>query len=379
MPVMADQSKTHTRIVWLDYAKAIGIFFVVWGHIGGAIPYSTEIADVIYRYIFAFHMPLFFMLSGIVFGYQLPEKKKFDFRTEIQKQARKLLLPYAFWCTIYMLMDCIGSAIHGRSILSAFKNGVFDMLTGWKAPMWFLYTLFIIEMTFLQVWKLFKSKGAETSIVAWGGVLLVTAVLTVVSDGVYKHYQCDSLAVLYRYPVQMLFRSFPALFSLIAGYVGVLAASRWRTDRFDTKYRGVLTFLCAGLFFILEFTIEGIIDIRAFRFDVSTAIAMPIALLGSGTVIFAAQMLPQNLTFLQKIGRESLHIMIFHHIIIFYLNPMKIEPTIAMLWTIPAAIPYTGFVASLINLLLSYVCAVYFFEPLCRWAKARFDAITIKL
>lgn len=130
-------------------------------------------------------------------------------------------------------------------------------------------------------------------------------------------------------------------------------------------------FLCAGLFLILEFTIGGITDIRVFCFDVSAVIALLIALLGSSAVIFAAQLLPQNLTFLQKIGRESLHVMVLHH------SQMKIGPTIVMLWTIliPATVPYAGFTAAIINLSLSYVCAVYLFEPLCRWAKARFDAI----
>ena len=169
MPVTADQSKTNTRIVWLDYAKAIGIFFVVWGHMCYAVSYYAEIGNAICRYIYAFHMPLFFMLSGIAFGYQLPEKRDFDFRTEIQKRVRKLLLPYAFWCVVYTLIACTDSAIYGRGILSAFKNGVFDTLTGMKAPMWFLYTLFIIETVFLLIWKLFKSKGAEMSIFSGGG------------------------------------------------------------------------------------------------------------------------------------------------------------------------------------------------------------------
>lgn len=166
MPIAADQNKTHTRIVWLDHAKAIGIFFVVWGHMCRSVPYSTAIADAISRYIYAFHMPLFFMLSGIVFGYQLPQKRKFSFGPEIQRRIRKLLYPYAFWCVIYTLIDCTDSAFYGRSILSAFKNGVFDTLTGMKGPMWFLYTLFIIEIVFLLIWKLFKDKGAETSIAA---------------------------------------------------------------------------------------------------------------------------------------------------------------------------------------------------------------------
>ena len=44
------------RIEWVDLSKFVGIFAMVWGHSG-----VNENMDII---IHAFHMPLFFFLSG---------------------------------------------------------------------------------------------------------------------------------------------------------------------------------------------------------------------------------------------------------------------------------------------------------------------------
>lgn len=48
--------QTEKRIDWIDYAKAIGIFLVVVGH--------TYAGNALTNWIYSFHMPLFFFLSG---------------------------------------------------------------------------------------------------------------------------------------------------------------------------------------------------------------------------------------------------------------------------------------------------------------------------
>lgn len=45
------------RIQWIDYGKAIGIFLVVVGHTYGG--------NFLVNWIYSFHMPMFFLLSGM--------------------------------------------------------------------------------------------------------------------------------------------------------------------------------------------------------------------------------------------------------------------------------------------------------------------------
>lgn len=50
---------TEKRIEYIDIAKALGIMLVIAGHV-------TSSTTVIKKEIYAFHMPLFFMLSGML-------------------------------------------------------------------------------------------------------------------------------------------------------------------------------------------------------------------------------------------------------------------------------------------------------------------------
>lgn len=78
---------SHTnRINAIDVAKGIGILCIVLGHI---VPNSY-----VARWLYAFHVPLFFLLSG--FTYSLKEDKKAFYLNK----AKRLLLPYLIFAVI---------------------------------------------------------------------------------------------------------------------------------------------------------------------------------------------------------------------------------------------------------------------------------------
>ncbi len=68
--------QTNGRIEEVDIMRGIGIILVVIGHMG--------INSAIFRFIYAFHMPLFFFISGITYK----EKRIVD-------NLNTLILPYA--------------------------------------------------------------------------------------------------------------------------------------------------------------------------------------------------------------------------------------------------------------------------------------------
>lgn len=69
------------RYTDLDFAKGIGIILVVWGHANG--PFS--------QYIYQFHMPLFFFISGMLFCNSQID----SFFGYAQRKLKALLVP--FW------------------------------------------------------------------------------------------------------------------------------------------------------------------------------------------------------------------------------------------------------------------------------------------
>ena len=76
------------RIVWIDWAKAFGIFLVVFGHIKVSI--LTEI-------IYYFHMPFFFILSGILY-------KDRPFKEELRRTTKYLIVPYLIYSTFLTII-----------------------------------------------------------------------------------------------------------------------------------------------------------------------------------------------------------------------------------------------------------------------------------
>lgn len=70
------------RLNWIDWAKAIAITFVVFGHI------PEERGSFFLNYIVTFHMPLFFFISGY-----LTKKEYFNIKN-IKKYTHTLIIPY---------------------------------------------------------------------------------------------------------------------------------------------------------------------------------------------------------------------------------------------------------------------------------------------
>ena len=67
------------RIKWVDVAKGWGIILVIYGHVAN---------DYLFFWLYSFHVPLFFFLSGYFFN---PQKKPKEF---YKSKAKGLLLPY---------------------------------------------------------------------------------------------------------------------------------------------------------------------------------------------------------------------------------------------------------------------------------------------
>ena len=56
---MNNEAITNNRLTYMDVAKGFGILCVIAGHMGN---------ETINRFVFSFHMPLFFILSCFCFS-----------------------------------------------------------------------------------------------------------------------------------------------------------------------------------------------------------------------------------------------------------------------------------------------------------------------
>src|SRR6266511_3040172 len=96
---MGDHGAQQGRIDWVDAAKGFGIILVVVGHaIRGLLEARilTETASVQYvdTWIYSFHMPLFFFLTGLFIARSAEKKTLPHF---IFDKVATLAYPYFVW------------------------------------------------------------------------------------------------------------------------------------------------------------------------------------------------------------------------------------------------------------------------------------------
>ena len=122
------------RIEYIDYLKAFAIFTVVVGHAIQQL-FGTDVSsdDILYRFIYSFHMPLFFFLSGFC-AFKYGEENKICLKKEIVRKAMALLIPYIVW-------GIVRAILQGESFLSAVLFKV-------HGGLWFLLCLFEIFVCF---------------------------------------------------------------------------------------------------------------------------------------------------------------------------------------------------------------------------------------
>lgn len=123
---------------WINVLKAIGILAVVWGHTG-----STTSA-----YMYLFHMPLFFFISGYLYHPKL-EKSWLKFCAE---KGKRLLVPYLFYLCLITFSQVLynylklGYFYSDTSTIDLLLGG--NHLTGYYGVFWFVTCMFFVQIIY---------------------------------------------------------------------------------------------------------------------------------------------------------------------------------------------------------------------------------------
>ena len=116
--------RTEIRIQWVDIAKGITIILMIIGHTG--IPRSIS------NWIFSFHMPLFFIMSGLTTNWG-----KDSFSSFVMRRVRRILYPF-IWYSLIML---------GLLRLFGLDHTQCSVLSGWGGyALWFVPVLFMGQL-----------------------------------------------------------------------------------------------------------------------------------------------------------------------------------------------------------------------------------------
>jgi len=129
---------SKTRIDWIDIAREYGILLVIFAHYGiGRFGY----------WIYSFHIPLFFVLSGYVFN------SRGDFKSFLLRKIKGLLIPYVALSipislfTAYSPVGVDNRQPFGQCVLKF-------VIQNRHTTLWFMTCLFLTNIIFFFLTKI---------------------------------------------------------------------------------------------------------------------------------------------------------------------------------------------------------------------------------
>ena len=157
---------------YIDVAKLIGVMLVVYNHVGVAyLPLKRMIAS--------FHMPLFFIVYGVVASGRSVTGMK-GWKDFILKKIRTLLVPYILWCCIYA-----GTLSKSSVWLNIFYGSNKSLgVAGTNQVLWFLPVMFlacVIYQIIINVENRFCNRWINR--IVWAVSLILCLAIGVARNG----------------------------------------------------------------------------------------------------------------------------------------------------------------------------------------------------
>lgn len=130
------------RVIWIDYSKFALIVFMVWGH-------ATNPSDWVHSFIYAFHIPAFFVVSGFL------HKNK-----SLKDTILSLLIPTLLFSLVWYphYVFSLVKADAGISLYDLFIKPLagfwfYDGIIGRPMcrPFWFVVVLLLMKLFYLWV------------------------------------------------------------------------------------------------------------------------------------------------------------------------------------------------------------------------------------
>lgn len=129
------------RLLYIDRLKGFAIFLVVLGHIiENNVVNSTN--NVIFRFIYSFHMPFFFFLSGYIANKTIKIDSLKNYLFYLRNKAVALLIPMVMWAFISKYFFSDQHYFGYKTFFGVFANAALH------PNLWFLKTLFEIFVVY---------------------------------------------------------------------------------------------------------------------------------------------------------------------------------------------------------------------------------------
>ena len=290
------------RVSWIDIAKGIGILLVILGHYKPTPRWMTVV-------LYSFHMPLFFILSGIMFN---PEKypRFIDF---LKQRLKTMLVPYFILSFIAVLITDVFFYTDGL-IRASFGQHILSIILGYRLhkyyySMWFITALFLAELLTYIILKRIKKTNQQLWIVI--ALNIVGFLLPRVIKGFF--WSLDLVPMVTSF--------------VLFGFITKDCYIKMNNLRIKQKILGIVasSFITVGLAYLNYIEIGKNVDMYAGRYGNYFYYLIP-SIAGSCMVIIFSQLLNKE-RLLEYFGRNSLIIYAFQNNIFIPYASMIIKMT----------------------------------------------------
>lgn len=162
------------RVLYIDNLKAFAILLVILGHVIQRTDVDYD-NNLVFRYIYSFHMPLFMFLSGFF----VSEKKSIG--NTVRLRARSLIIPFIVWGGVTSLLV---------------ETSLVEIILHPDKGLWFLWDLFFINIFILLCLKLARFKCWNENFVIVIGTISLFVIGIFVEDNLLN---IRSMAKLFPY------------------------------------------------------------------------------------------------------------------------------------------------------------------------------------
>jgi fucose 4-O-acetylase-like acetyltransferase len=136
---------SNARYDWVDVARAVAMVLVVFGHAERGLVASGTLQGAgiaaLDKVIYSFHIPLFFLISGLLFARSIGRR---PFTLSWKARTVQFARPYVFWSVVLLALLVLAANAANRPISAA--DALLSLLLLPVVPIsifWFLYTMLI--------------------------------------------------------------------------------------------------------------------------------------------------------------------------------------------------------------------------------------------
>ena len=311
------------RLDYIDSAKGIGILLVVFAHVIAALKVGMRAEEI----ITSFHMPIFFVLSGLFFS------RKSSFKEFVIGKTNRLVVPFVFFFILSCIPPIAWYTYRGTILekLPSVLFGVYSERIFVGAAIWFLLALWFDNLLFYLV-TLVKHK--------LGGAFLCLLFGTI---GLALAYNRINLPFWFDTALTCII--YFAMGYLIKNYTTLL--QRGKSDKYNLLF-SIICIVVAVLF-------SGYTCYRANHFEIPFWQLYICGISGFFAVFFCAKSKVGNVKWLQHVGKNSLIILCIHQYIM-----------TALTYTF-GYLHFEGWMAASVNFLLTVAICCLLIPPMLKW------------